>query len=198
MNSGGMSHLCCRGPAGLQCCCCCSLPQLRAPCNWGQQQTVAPAVNRWRATRNTLCQRASQILDENRGGLGAWCCSWGLFLLQEGISLQLGPSLFCPRPISALHPCSGWSRIEASFPSFSHSHTARPDPPPTLASWTLILPPYDGPLEILFSQPTTFCLMALLCQSRPFLLHSSANLQAACVGTDFLTTPNDSLLISVK
>lgn len=54
------------------------------------------------------------------------------------------------------------------------------------------------PLEILFSQPTTLCLMALLCQSRPFLLHSFANLQAACVGTDFLTTPNHSLLISVK
>lgn len=108
---------------------------------------------------------------------------WGLIAIlgdyfspcQEGISLQLGPSLFCPRPISALHPCPGGTRIEASFSPFFHSHSSH------LVSPSCFVDPYGGSLENLFSQPTIFCSIVSLRKSRSSFLSSSLCQPTGCL-----------------
>lgn len=109
----------------------------------GSNRPLLLAVNRWRAMRHTLCQGASKIVDNNRGGLGALCYSYFL-PCQEGISLLLGPSLYLSQ--AHLHPSSlPWTNQNWSPSSILLTLTASP------SSLTLILPPYDGSLESLFS-----------------------------------------------
>lgn len=194
-DSGGMSHLSCQGPAGPQRCCC-SLPHPRSPCSSGQQQSVAPAANRWRATGNTLCRGASQTLGDNKGGLGVWCCSWGLLLSLPGgdqpaawsLSL-LSQAYLCPfllpwrnqnwSPLSIILPFphfSSWSSLLLCWPSFScHMMALRKTSFPSLPPSTRWL---------YFGSPSP---------DFPFFLHSSANLQAACADIHFLATPHSLL-----
>lgn len=151
-NAGGVSHLCCQGPAGLHCWCC-SLAHLGTWDNWGQQQAVTPAAS-WRGTRHTPRRRALQMFDDNREGWGIGADPGDYFSpRQEVTSLQL-----CPRPIFALRPCPWRTRIDAPFLSFSHSPTSCHGTPscfldsnfPILIWWLfgyLLLPSYQLPLD---------------------------------------------------
>lgn len=145
MNPGGMSHLSCQGPAGLQCCCC-SLPHLRTRTNSGQQQTIALGCEPLEGNEAHTLPRSFKDSWQQQRRFGSSVLFLGIISCpaRKASACCLVPLCICPRPISTLHPCPGQTRTEAPLPSFSPW-----SPPPSLL--TLILPPYDGSLESLFS-----------------------------------------------